>query len=135
MGLRERGLTYGAIAAQTGPTQIGVFNIRYRFATAGMAGLASQPRGLDLDVKALLQAGQKAEIRTLICQHTPDALGLPFALRSRAAVRALVWDRPASVDTDDAFARGVPDVEDSCPLRAGVPAADDRSGLHRPRSD
>ena len=90
IGLRERGLTYGAIAAQTGLSQTGVFNICQRFTAEGVAGLASQPRGPEPGTGALLQAGREAEVRTLICQHTPDALGLPFALGSRAAVRALV---------------------------------------------
>jgi hypothetical protein len=45
VGLRERGLTYEAIAAQTGLTRTGVFNICRRFAQRGMAGLKSGPRG------------------------------------------------------------------------------------------
>ncbi len=93
IGLRESGLTYEAIAAQAGLSKTGVFNICQRFAAAGMAGLASQPRGPEPGTGALLQAGQAAEVRALICQHTPDALGLPFALWSRAAVRALVERR------------------------------------------
>ena len=93
IGLRESGLTYGAIAAQTGLTQTGVFNICQRFAAAGMAGLTSQPRGPEPGTGALLQAEQEAEIRALVCQHTPDELGLPFALWSRVAVRALVEQR------------------------------------------
>jgi len=93
IGLREHGLTYGAIAAQTGLTQTGVFNICQRFETEGMAGLTSKPRGPEPGTGALLQAAQAAEIRALICQHTPDELGLPFALWRRAAVRALVEQR------------------------------------------
>ena len=93
IGRRERGLTYGAIAAQTGLSQTGVFNICQRFAVAGMAGIASQPRGPEAGTGALLQAGQEAEIRALICQRTPDELGLPFALWSRAAVQVLVERR------------------------------------------
>ncbi len=93
IGLREHGLTYGAIAAQTGLTQTGVFNICQRFAAAGMAGLAAKPRGPGPGTGALLQAGQETEVRALICQHTPDELGLPFALWSRAAVRALAEQR------------------------------------------
>jgi transposase len=45
IGLRERGLSYEAIAAQVGLSQTGVFNICQRFARAGMAGVASQRRG------------------------------------------------------------------------------------------
>jgi transposase len=90
IGLRERGLTYEAIGAQTGLSKTGVFNICRRFAAVGMAGIASQPRGPEPGTGALLQAGQEAEVRELICQHTPDEVGLPFALWSRAAVRGVV---------------------------------------------
>lgn len=93
IGLRECGLTYGAIAVQTGLTQTGVFNICQRFAAAGMAGIASQPRGPAPGTGALLRMEQEAELRELICQHLPDELGLPFALWSRAAVRALAEQR------------------------------------------
>jgi transposase len=93
IGLREHGLTYGAIAARTGLTQTGVFNICQRFAAEGMTGLAAKPRGPEPGTGALLQAGQEAEVRALICQRTPDELGLPFALWSRAAVQALVGQR------------------------------------------
>jgi transposase len=93
IGLRESGLTYEAIAAQAGLSKTGVFNICQRFAAAGAAGLAAKRRGPEPGTGALLQAAQAAEIRALICQHTPDGLGLPFALWSRAAVRALVERR------------------------------------------
>jgi transposase len=93
IGLRESGLTYEAIAAQTGLSKTGVFDICQRFAAAGVAGLAAMPRGPAPGTGALLQAGQEAEVRALICQHTPDELGLAFALWSRAAVRALVEQR------------------------------------------
>ena len=93
IGLRESGLTYEAIAAQTGLSKTGVFNICQRFVAAGMAGTTSQPRGPEPGTGALLQAGQEAAVRALICRHTPDELGLPFALWSRAAVRAVVEQR------------------------------------------
>jgi transposase len=86
IGLRERGLTYEAIAAQTGLSPTGVFNIRRRFAEHGLAG----PRGPEPGTGRLLDAPQEAEICALICRRTPDELGLPFALWSRAAVRALI---------------------------------------------
>jgi transposase len=93
IGLRERGLTYRAIAMQTGLTQTGVFNICQRFAVEGVAGMASKPRGPEPGTGCLLDVAQEAEVRGLICRHTPDELGLPFALWSRAAVRALVRQR------------------------------------------
>jgi transposase len=93
VGLREGGLTYEAIAAQTGLTRTGVFNICRRFAERGMAGLRSGPRGPEPGTGRLLDRRQEATVRELVRRHTPDQLGLPFALWSRAAVRALVERR------------------------------------------
>jgi transposase len=90
IGLRERGLTYAAIAAQVGLSRTGVFDICQRFAAAGAKGLVSQPRGRKPDEQRLLDAAPEAELRRLICRHTPDELDLPFALWSRAAVRELI---------------------------------------------
>jgi transposase len=44
IGLRESGLTYKAIAALTGLSQTGVFDICRRFAEHGLVGLQSGPR-------------------------------------------------------------------------------------------
>jgi transposase len=93
IGLRERGLTYRAIAAQVGLSPTGVFDICRRFAAEGAPGLVSKPRGRKPDEQRLLDAAQEAEIRRLICRHTPDELDLPFALWSRMAVRAVIWQR------------------------------------------
>ncbi len=93
IGLRQAGLTYDTIAAQVGLTRTGVFNICRRFAERGAAGLKSGPRGPAPGTGRLLDAGQEAEIRDLVRRHTPDELGLPFALWSRAAVRELIWRR------------------------------------------
>ena len=93
VGLRRAGQTYDAIAAQVGPTRTGVFNICRRFAERGAAGLKSGPRGPEPGTGRFLDAQQEAEVRDLVRRHTPDALDLPFALWSRAAVRELVWRR------------------------------------------
>ena len=93
IGLRQAGLTYDAIAAQAGLTRTGVFNICKRFTERGAAGLRSGPRGPEPGTGRLLDAAQEAEVRALICRHTPDELDLPFALWSRAAVRELVARR------------------------------------------
>jgi transposase len=90
IGLRESGLTYDAIAVQVGLTRTGVFNICRRFADQGRAGLASRPRGPAPGTGRFLASEQEAQIRALMRQHTPDELGLPFALWSRAAVRGLI---------------------------------------------
>src|ERR671917_2127950 len=87
IGLRQAGMTYDAIAAQVGLTRTGVFDICQRFAERGVAGLKSGPRGPEPGTGRLLEAAQEAEIRVLIRRRTPDELDLPFALRSRAAVR------------------------------------------------
>ena len=93
IGLRQAGQTYAAIAAQVGLTQTGVFDICKRFAEHGPAGLKSKPRGPVPGHGSLLTAEQEAEVQALIRQQMPDALGLPFALWSRAAVQALVRQR------------------------------------------
>src|ERR671938_376956 len=56
-------------------------------------GLVSKPRGRKPDEQRLLDAAQEAEVQDLIRRHTPDEVGLPFALWSRAAVRALIARR------------------------------------------
>ena len=93
IGLRQGGMTYAAIAAQVGLARTGVFAICKRFALHGAKGLASGKRGRRPDQQRLLDAAQEAEMRRLICRRTPDTLGLPFALWSRAAVAALIEQR------------------------------------------
>jgi transposase len=93
IGLRQAGTTYDAIAAQVGLTRTGVFDICKRFAERGAAGLKSGPRGPEPGTGRYLDAAQEAAVRDLIRRHTPDELGLPFALWSRAAVRELVLRR------------------------------------------
>jgi transposase len=87
IGLRRAGQTYDAIAAQVGLSPTGVFDICKRYAERGAAGLRTGPRGPEPGHGRFLDAEQEAEARDLIRGHTPDALGLPFALWSRAAVR------------------------------------------------
>jgi transposase len=93
VGLRQRGLTYRAIAGQVGLSRTGVIDICQRFAAEGAKGLVSKPRGRKPDEQRLLDAAQEAEIQGLIRRHTPDELGLPFALWSRAAVGLLITRR------------------------------------------
>ena len=93
IGLRERGLTYGAIAAQVGLSRTGVFDICKRFAAEGAKGLVSQPRGRKPNEQRLLDVAQEAAVRRLICRHPPDELGLPFALWNRAAVCEVIRQR------------------------------------------
>src|SRR5918995_489847 len=93
IGLRQRGLAYWEIAEQVGLSRTGVLNICRRFAAEGAKGLASKPRGRKPDEQRLLDAAQEAEVQGLIRRHTPDELGLPFALWSRAAVGLLITCR------------------------------------------
>ena len=86
IGLRESGLSYEAIAAQTGLSRTGVFDICRRYAEHGLAGLQSGPRGPASGSGRFLNAAQEAEIRAVICRQMPDEVGLPFALWSRPAV-------------------------------------------------
>ena len=93
IGLRQAGLTYRAIAARAGLSRTGAIDICRRFAAEGAKGLVSKPRGRKPDEQRLLDAAQEAEVQGLIRRHTPDELGLPFALWSRAAVGALIARR------------------------------------------
>src|SRR5688572_19166067 len=93
ISLRQRGVTYRAIAALVGLSPTGVINICQRFAAEGAKGLVSKPRGRKPDEQRLLNAAQEAEIQRLICRHTPDEVGLPFALWSRTAVQMLIARR------------------------------------------
>lgn len=93
VGLRQRGLSYRAIAEQVGLSRTGVIDICQRFAAEGAKGLISKPRGRKPDEQRLLDTAQEAEIQGLIRRYTPDGVGLPFALWSRAAVRLLIARR------------------------------------------
>jgi transposase len=93
IGLRQRGLTYGAIAEQVGLSRTGVFDICQRFAAEGAKGLVSKPRGRKPDEQRLLDAAQEAAVQGLIRRRPPDELDLPFALWSRAAVGMLIARR------------------------------------------
>jgi transposase len=83
-------MTYQEIADLVGLSRTGVFNICHRFAAEGAKGLINKPPGRKLGEQRLLTPAQEAEVQALIRRHTPDELGLPFALWSRAAVRMLI---------------------------------------------
>ena len=90
IGLRQRGMPYQEIADLVGLSRTGVFNICQRFAAEGAKGLVSKRPGRKPGEQRLLSPAQEAEVQALVRRHTPDELGLPFALWSRAAVRALI---------------------------------------------
>ena len=85
IGLRQRGLTYGAIAEQVGLSRNGVFDICQRFAAEGAKGLASKPRGRKPDEQRLLDAAQEAEVQGLIRRHTPGSPGTSWTCPSRSS--------------------------------------------------
>ena len=93
VGLRQRGLTCREIAGQVGLSRTGAINICQRFAAEGRKGLVGKPRGRKPDEQRLLDAAQEAAVQGLVRRHTPDELGLPFALWSRAAVGLLIARR------------------------------------------
>ena len=93
IGLRQRGMTYQEIADLVGLSRTGVFNICQRFEAEGAKGLVSKRPGRKPGEQRLLSPAQEAEVQALVRRHTPDELGLPFALWSRAAVRALIARR------------------------------------------
>src|ERR671913_2273175 len=93
IGLRQRGMTYQAIADLVGLSRTGVFNICQRFEAEGAKGLINKRPGRKPGEQRLLTPAQEAGVQALIRRHTPDELGLPFALWNRAAVGALVARR------------------------------------------
>ena len=70
-----------------------MFNICQRFEAEGAKGLVSKRPGRKPGEQRLLSPAQEAEVQALVRRDTPDELGLPFALWSRAAVRALIARR------------------------------------------
>ncbi|EIM26509.1 transposase [Microvirga lotononidis] len=84
------------MVAQVGLTRTGVFDICRGFAEQGLTGLVRGPRGPASGTSRFLEVEQEAQIRALIRRHTPEQLGLPFALWSRAAVQMLI-ERHCSV--------------------------------------
>src|SRR5918993_6103069 len=76
-----------------GPPRNDEHTVCQRYAERGAAGLKSGPRGPEPGHGRFLDAEPEAETRDLIRRHTPDALDLPFALWSWAAVRELIRQR------------------------------------------
>lgn len=91
--LRKAGRTYDEIAAQTGLSRTGVFNICKRHEAGGAKPLKDAPGGRKVGDKRLLDAQREATVRRLIADKTPDQLKMPYALWTRAAVGQLVEQR------------------------------------------
>jgi transposase len=91
--LREAGHHYDDIAAQTGLSRTGVFDICKRYANGGSSGLLDKIGGRKTGEKRLLSAEQEREVRGLICDKTPNQLKMPYALWTRGAVSDLIERR------------------------------------------
>ncbi|WP_033013386.1 helix-turn-helix domain-containing protein, partial [Xanthomonas oryzae] len=75
--LRKAGQTYDEIAAQTGLSRTGVFDICKRHDVAGAKALRDAPSGRRSGDGRLLDAAQEALVRKLITDKTPDQLKMP----------------------------------------------------------
>jgi transposase len=91
--LRKAGLTYDEIAAQTGLSRTGVFDICKRHEAAGDKALRDAPSGRKSGDGRLLDATQESAVRKLITDKTPDQLKMPYALWTRGAVAQLIEHR------------------------------------------
>ena len=91
--LRKAGLTYDEIAAQTGLSRTGVFDICKRHEAGGAKALKDAPGGRRVGEKRLLRPEQEREVQRLIRDRTPDQLKMVYALWTRQAVAELVRDR------------------------------------------
>lgn len=91
--LRKAGRTYDEIAALTGLSRTGVFDICKRHAASGSSALHDAVGGRKLGEQRLLSAEQEALVQQLIADKTPDQLKMAYALWSRAAVAELIEQR------------------------------------------
>lgn len=91
--LRKTGFTYDEIAAQTGLSRTGVFDICKRHEAGGAKALKDALGGRKVGDKRRLSAQQEAAVRELIVDKTPDQLKMPYALWTRAAVMLLIEQR------------------------------------------
>jgi transposase len=73
-----------------GPPRNDEHTVCQRFEAEGAKGLINKRPGRKPGEQRLLTPAQEAGVQVLIRRHTPDELGLPFALWNRAAVRALI---------------------------------------------
>ncbi len=91
--LRAANYSYDEIAAQTGLSRTGVFNICKRHAEGGAKALRDTIGGRKTGEARLLSSDQEREIRRLIGDKTPDQLKMPYALWTRGAVSELIENR------------------------------------------
>jgi transposase len=88
--LRKAGLSLDAIAAQTGLSRTGVFDICRRHEAGGAKALHDRIGGRQEGEHRLLTDEQERQVQRLIRDKTPDQIKLPYALWSRQAVAELI---------------------------------------------
>ena len=86
-------MTYDQIAAETGLSRTGVFDICKRHVELGAQALHDNPGGRKKGEGRTLTRRQESLLKGLLVAHTPDELTLPEALWTRRAVGRLVEDR------------------------------------------
>lgn len=93
VALRAAGSCYRDIAARTGLSRTGVFDICKRVDAVGAPALDDAPKGRQTGHGAILDAAQCGVVRALIFGQTPDRLSLPYPLWTKAAVIQLIGTR------------------------------------------
>lgn len=91
--LRKLDWTQHAIAEHAGLSRPGVIDILRRHERESANGLVDKTRGRAQGDQRSLSPVQEADIRTLICDKTPDQLKMAVALWNRPAVRELILAR------------------------------------------
>src|SRR5687768_8968620 len=93
VAMHEAGNSQLAIAAALGVHKNTVHQWLKGWRVAGAAALKAKKRGRRHEAQRLLDASQTAAVQQLMIEHTPDQVGLPFALWGREAVRGLARAR------------------------------------------
>jgi transposase len=91
--LRRAGRSYVQIATQLNLSRTGVFDICKRHAALGIVALRDAPGGRARGKGRMLAPAQESAARQQVIESTPDQLGMPEALWTRAAVSRLIEQR------------------------------------------
>lgn len=91
--LRSAGLTYLAIASQTGLSRTGVFDICKRHDAAGPLAMRDRPNGHKTGHGRLLLPAQESLVCALIAEHTPEQVSQAGLLWTPAGVAQLIAQR------------------------------------------
>jgi transposase len=91
--LRRAGQSYDQIAAETGLSRTGVFDICKRHTVRGASALHDAPGGRKAGEGRTLTRRQEGLLKGLIVANSPDELTMPEALWTRRAVGQLIEQR------------------------------------------